>query len=113
MKRPNLFTLTVVAASLLAAPGVYAAPASISSPVHAMFSKKTTNVTLSLRNDTTSEIQVSVGDNLMTLVPGKPISLTLPVGTRIIAKSSTADHPAGSVIAEVIADYNGATIGIR
>ena len=84
MKRPNLFTLTVVAASLLAAPVVYTAPASISSPVHAMF-KKATTVTLSLRNDTTSEIQVSVGDNLMTLVPGKPISLTLPVGTRIIA----------------------------
>jgi hypothetical protein len=114
MKRPNLFTITAIAASLLAAPVVYAAPASIASPVHAMFGKtKLTNVTLSLRNDTSTEIQVSVGDNLMTLAPGKPISVTLPVGTRIIAKSSTTDHPAGSVIAEVISEQNGATISIR
>jgi hypothetical protein len=113
MKRQNLATLAVVASTILAAaPAIYAAPVSIVSPVHAMF-KKSNTVTLSLRNDTGKEIQVSVGDNVMTLAPGKPISLSLAVGTKILAKSDTASHPSGSVIAEVIADYNGATIGIK
>ena len=39
MKGFNRLTLAVAAVSLLAVPAVYAAPASISSPVHAMFGK--------------------------------------------------------------------------
>src|ERR1700761_2561072 len=114
MNRYKLATLAVVASSFLAAaPAIYAAPAHLSSPVHAMFGKKMSTVTFSLRNDTGKEIEVSVGDNKMTLAPGKPISLSLPVGTRILAKSDTPQHPAGSVIAEVIAENNGATISIR
>jgi hypothetical protein len=114
MKRPNLFTLTAIAASLLAAPVVYAAPASISSPIHAMFSKsKSTNVKLSLRNDSGAAMDVKIGDKVMTLAPGKLVSLDLPVGTRIIASTGTADHPVGSVIEEVISQHDGATISIR
>jgi hypothetical protein len=113
MKRHNLVSLAVIASTFLAAaPAIYAAPVSIASPVHAMF-KKSGTVTFSLRNDTDKEIQVSVGDNVMTLAPGKPISLNLPVGTKILSKSDTPSHPAGTVIAQVISDYNGATIGIK
>jgi hypothetical protein len=114
MKRHNLFTVAVVATSLLAAPAIYAAPASISSPVHAMFGKtKTNTVKLNLRNDTGTSLDVLVGDKPMTLEPGKLVGLDVPVGTRIVANSVTPNHAVGSLIEEVIKDHNGATIAIR
>jgi hypothetical protein len=85
MKQHNRLTVvTIVALSLLAAPAIYAAPAAISSPVHAMFSK-TKLVKLSLRNDSGTAMDVKVGDKVVTLDPGKPVDLSLPVGTRIVA----------------------------
>jgi hypothetical protein len=114
MKGFNRLTVAVVATSLLAAPAVYAGPASVPSSVHAMFAKtKSATVKLSLRNDSGSPMEVKVGDKVMTLDPGKPVSLNLEVGTRIVANSTTPNHPAGSLIEEVIKDHNGATIVIR
>jgi hypothetical protein len=114
MKGLNRLTIAIVAASLLAAPAVYAAPANISSPVHAMFGKtKTSTVKLNLRNDSGSPMEVKVGDQVMTLDPGKPVALNLEVGTRIVANSATPNHAAGSLIEEVVKDHNGATIIIR
>jgi hypothetical protein len=114
MKGLNRLTLAVVASSLLAAPVVYAAPARISSPVHAMFAKtKTSTVKLSLRNDSGTSMEVKVGDKVMTLEPGKPVSLNVEVGTRIVANSATPNHAVGSLIEEVVKDHAGATIIIR
>jgi hypothetical protein len=114
MKSLNRLIIAVVAASLLAVPAVYAAPASISSPVHAMFSKtKSTTVKLSIRNDSGTAMEVKVGDQVMTLDPGKPVTLKLEVGTRIVANTATPSHPAGSLIEEVIKDHDGATIVIH
>jgi hypothetical protein len=114
MTHLNRLTIAVVAASLFAAPAVYAAPASISSPVHAMFSKtKSNTVKLNLRNDSGSAMEIKVGDQVMTLDPGKPVTLNLPVGTRIVANSATPNHAVGSLIEEVVSDHNGATISIH
>ena len=114
MKGFNRLTIAVAATSLLAVPAVYAAPASISSPVHAMFGKtKSTTVKLSLRNESGSAMEIKVGDKVMTLDPGKPVTLNLEVGTRIVSNSATPNHEAGSLIEEVISNHNGATIIIR
>ncbi len=114
MKRHNLVTVAVVATSLFAAPAIYATPASISSPVHAMFGKtKTGTVKLNLRNDSGAPLEVLVGDKPMTLAPGKLVALDVPVGTRIVANSATPNHATGSLIEEVIKEHNGATIAIR
>jgi hypothetical protein len=113
MKRYNRFTVVaLVATSLLVAPAVYAAPVAISSPIHAMFTK-TKLVKLSIRNDSGTPMDIKIGDKVMTLAPGKPVDLTLPVGTRILANSATPNHEAGSLIEEVISEHNGATISIR
>jgi hypothetical protein len=113
MTRLNRLTITAIASFLLAAPAVYAAPV-ISSPVHAMFAKtKSNTVKLNLRNDSGTAMEIKVGDQVMTLDPGKPVSLKLEVGTRIVANTATPNHPAGSLIEEVIRDHNGATIVIR
>lgn len=114
MKHFNRLTIAVVASSLLAAPAVYAAPATVSSPIHAMFSKtKTTSVKLNLRNDSGAAMEVKVGDKVVTLDPGKPVTMNLEVGTRIVANTATPNHAAGSLIEEVISEHNGATIIIR
>jgi hypothetical protein len=114
MNSLNRLIVAVAATSLLAVPAVYAAPASISSPVHAMFSKtKSTTVKLNLRNDSGSAMEVKVGEQVMTLDPGKPVTLKLEVGTRILANTATPNHPAGSLIEEVIKDHDGATIVIH
>jgi hypothetical protein len=64
-----------------------------------MFSKtKTTTIKLNLRNDTGSAMEVKVGDKVMTLDPGKPVSLKVDVGTRIVANSATPNHEVGSLI---------------
>jgi hypothetical protein len=113
MKQHNRLTVVaIVALSLLVAPAVYAAPAAISSPIHAMFSK-TKLVKLSLRNDSGTAMDVKVGDKIVTLAPGKPVDLSLPVGTRIVATTTTPTHEAGSLIEEVVSEHNGVTISIR
>ncbi|MGD0443846.1 MAG: hypothetical protein ABSA39_07915 [Edaphobacter sp.] len=114
MKGLNRLTVAVIASSLLAAPALYAATTDVSVPVHAMFGKtKTSTVKLNLRNDSGSAMEIKVGDKVMTLDPGKPVSLSLEVGTRIVANTATPNHAAGSLIEEVISDHNGATIVIR
>jgi hypothetical protein len=113
MKRNNgLSVFAVIATSLLAVPAIYAAPASISSPIHAMFTK-TKLVKISIRNDSGTAIDIKIGDKVVTLAPGKPVDFALPVGTRILAASATPNHEAGSLIEEVISEHNGATISIR
>jgi hypothetical protein len=113
MKHNNRFiVVATITTSLLAAPAIYASPASISSPIHAMFSR-TKMVKLSLRNDSGAAMDVKVGDKVMTLAPGKTIDLSLPVGTRILANSATASHELGSLIEEVVSEHDGATISIR
>jgi hypothetical protein len=114
MKGLNRLSVAVVATSLLAVPVVYAAPASIPSSVHAMFSDtKPSTVKFNLRNDSGSPIEIKVGDQVMTLDPGKPVSLKLPVGTRIVANTATSKYAAGSLIEEVVKEHSGATIVIH
>jgi hypothetical protein len=114
MKHINILTLAAVAISLLAAPAIYASPASISSPVHAMFGKtKMSTVKLSLRNDSGVSLDILVGDKPMTIPVGKLVNVAAPVGTRIVANSTTPNHSSGSLIEEVVKDHDGATIAIR
>jgi hypothetical protein len=114
MKQLTRFAVAVATAALLAAPAVYAAPVHLSSPIHAMFGKsKTSTVKFSIRNDSGAPLEVKIDDKLMTLDPGKPVSLDLPVGTRIVANTATANHAVGSLIEEVSKEHAGATIVVR
>jgi hypothetical protein len=113
MNRKNLIAIVVVATSLLASPAIYASPAGVHSPVTAMFRSQTKAVKLSVRNDSSTAIELKVNDQIMTLEAGKSLDLKVAVGTRILANNSTPNHPAGSLITEVIKEQDGATISIR
>ncbi len=79
-----------------------------------MFGKsKSSTVKFSIRNDSGAPMEVKIDDKVMTLDPGKPVNLELPVGTRIVANTATTNHPVGSVIEEVVKDHAGATIVVR
>jgi hypothetical protein len=113
MNSKNLLAIVVIGTSLLAAPAIFAAPAGVISPVHAMFRNQTKPVKLSVRNDSSAAIELKVNDQVMTLEAGKSLDLKLPVGTRILTNNDTPGHPAGSLITEVIKAQDGATISIR
>ncbi len=107
--RRSLIAVSMVAVSVLSAPALHA---SIFHPIHAMFAKAQT-VQLSLRNDSTADIQLRAGDDAMTLVAGKTMTVKLPTGTRIVTAADTASRKAGDLVVEVSPALNGATIAIH
>jgi hypothetical protein len=112
MKRRNPIAIAVIAVSLIAPSVVFAAPASIHSPVNAMFSK-TKTIKFTLRNDSSSPMELKVGDEVVTLDAGKSLEVRLPAGARVLANAATALHQPGSVIAEVSDSLSGAIIHIK
>lgn len=110
MKFRNLFAASIVATSLLASPVVHAA--GLNSPVHAMFGK-TKTIKLTLLNDSGAPMEVKAGDDVIKLEAGKPVTLSLAPGTRVVSNTTTEKSQAGSLIAEVSSSLNGATIHIK
>lgn len=112
MKYRNLFVATaVVATSLFTSPAVYAAT-SVHSPVRAMFGK-TKNVKLTFLNDTGSPMELKAGEEVIKLEAGKPTTVSVPEGTKVVSNTATATHQVGSLITEVNTALNGATIHIK
>lgn len=111
MNRRSLFAITAITASLALSPAVYAAT-SIHAPVKAMFGKSK-NVKLTLVNDSGSPIEVKAGEDVVKLEAGKPVTVNLPVGTRVTANTATPTHAAGTLIAEVSDSLNGAILHIK
>jgi hypothetical protein len=111
MNSRNLFAVTLAAATLIASPAVYAST-SIHAPVNAMFSK-TKTITFTLVNDSGSPMEVKAGDEVIKLESGKPVTLKLPVGTRVVANTATPVHEVGSLIAEVSNTLNGNTVHVK
>jgi len=111
MNYRNLLAVTVVATSLLTSPVSYAATV-VHSPVNAMFGK-TKTVKLTLLNDSTTPVEVKAGDEVVKLDAGKPVTLNLQPGTRVVYNTSTDKQQAGSLIAEVSSSLNGATIHLK
>jgi hypothetical protein len=110
MKFRNVFAAAVVATSLLAAPVVHAT--GINSPVRAMFGK-TKTIKLVLMNDTGAPIEVKAGEEIIKLEAGKPVTLSLPEGTRVVSNTATEKSQAGTLIAQVSTSLSGATIHIK
>lgn len=108
--RNAIAAAAIVATSLLASPVVHAA--GINSPVRAMFGK-TKTVKLVLMNDSGSPMEVKAGEEVIKLDAGKPVTLNLPEGTRVISNTTTQSSQAGTLIAQISTSLNGATIHIK
>ena len=107
----NLVAASIVATSLLAAsPVVHAS--GLNTPVRAMFGK-TKTIKLTLMNDSGSPMEVKAGDDVIKLEVGKPVTVNLPAGTRVVSNTTTENSQAGTLIAEISSSLSGATIHIK
>jgi len=114
MNRKSVMSVMVMAASLVSASAVYAAPASVRTPVNAIYSNTHGKlVKFSLRNDSSAPLKLMVGDKEMTLTPGKPVAVELAEGEKIVAEETTANSKAGDVLATAFDGLNGATVSVR
>jgi phosphosulfolactate phosphohydrolase-like enzyme len=109
--RKYVAATVVVASSLLASPAVYAAT-SVNSPVMAMFGKSKM-IKVTFMNDSGSPMEVKAGEDVIKLEAGKPVTVSLTPGTRIVSTTDTTTQKAGSLIAEANNSLNGATIHIK
>ena len=91
---------------------VHAAPTTLHAPINAMFAKEKT-VKLSLHNGSASPIELKVGDSLMTLAAGQIVKVDLPVGTRIITNTTTANAQAGALITQVTKEFSGVVLTVK
>ena len=74
---------------------------------------KTQTVKVSLRNDSNSQMQLKVGDQVMSIDAGKTVAVKVPVGTRIVMNAATSTHQAGELIAEATTALDNATLAIK
>jgi hypothetical protein len=107
----TLIATSMAAVCTLSSPALHASPASDLHPVHTFFGKAK-NVQLSLRNATSSDIELRAGDTVMKLAAGKTMSVNLPAGTRVTTNKATAAHPVGDLLFEVSPSLSGATVAI-
>lgn len=108
----QILATSVAALALVSTPALHAASTSIASPVHAVFAKGKM-VKVSFRNDSGSQLELKVGDEVMKVESGATVSLKLPEGTKVLANTATSKLVAGTVITEVAAYLDGATLSIH
>ncbi len=108
----QILATSIVAVTLVSTTSLHAASTSISTPIHAAFAKSAT-VKISFRNETPSQVELKIGDDLMKVDAGKTVSLRLAVGTRVLANTATPTLTAGALIIEVASSLNGATLLIH
>lgn len=69
-------------------------------------------VKLHVANKSSAPMKLQVGEEAISIEPGKSIDLNVAVGTRIINVDATAKHAAGEVLAQVTTALSGATLQI-
>ena len=112
MNRRSVVGVIVMAASLVSAQAMYAAPAAIHAPVNAIFAKGKF-VKFTLRNDSAAPLKLKAGDTELTLLPGKPVDVKLTEGQQIVAVEASPNYAAGAVITTVSDQLNGTTLALR
>jgi hypothetical protein len=112
MKSRNFVITAAVVAAMVTPHIVYASPVNFHAPLNAMFAKEKT-VKLSLKNGSTSSVEVKVGEEVMTLTAGQAVNLNVPVGTRIVANTDTPTIKAGTLIAQVSKELSGSVLTLK
>jgi hypothetical protein len=112
MLRTKLLSLALIAAAVtLPTQAVFASAVPEHSTLHAFVGKEKV-VKFSLRNQGTEPVDLKVGNQTLTLAPGKTMDVKLPVGTRIITASATSHTPANTFILDVSSAYTGAVVSV-
>lgn len=81
--------------------------------LHPQNEKKDTRVSLTLRNSTPFFQDVQIAGKSYTIFGNHTLLVKAPVGTRIIAASSTYGHHRGDVLAEVSPEKNNTLLELK
>jgi hypothetical protein len=109
---PRSFLAATFAVALLTTPALNAAPVDYTIPAGHSMSAKTKTVTILLRNDTGTAIEIRADETIMQLAAGKTISVKCPLGTTIITDTATPHHKVGDVLVAVSKTLSGTTVAI-
>ena len=112
MKIRSVLAVSIALVGLAGSSKVYAAPANIDLPVHAIFAKAQT-VKFSVRNDSKAAIELKVGEQVMTLAPGKSLALKVAIGTTVLANASVGNYHAGDVLAQASKEMDDTVLALR
>lgn len=99
----------ILGVALVASPALFASPLHLVLPVHAAFGK-TKTVKFDIRNSSATPVELRAGDKIQIIEAGKTITLSLPVGTRVVANKAAGTYTEGAVIAEVQPPLSGNTV---
>ena len=112
MNRRSVMGVMVMAAALVSAQAMLAAPAAGVAFQPKVYGKVKL-VKFTIRNDSGATLKVKAGDTAMTLEPGKPMNVALPEGAQIVATEAAPGHESGDVIVTVSSSYSGNTVAVR
>lgn len=111
MLHRKLFSLALIAVTVaLPAQAVFASSTPERTTVAYTGNQKM--IKLSVRNTSSTPLDLKLGDQTVTIAPGKTMDLKLPVGTRITTASETPHTPAGTFILEVTPANSNSTVSI-
>jgi hypothetical protein len=117
MFRSKLIVPALSVMCLLASQAVVPSLAMASSPLRAIVAAAPVPgakmVHLNLCNNTTTSLDMKVGDTPVTLAVGETVQLSAPAGAKITLLTAVTTHEAGSIVAEVSKDMSGATIHVN
>ena len=106
MLRNKVMSIALLAATIALPAQIVLAPTAL------MASTKQQIVKFAVRNDSTTPLDLQLGDQKVTIAPGKTLDVKLPVGTRITTASDTPHTPSGTLIIEVTQAHNNSTVAI-
>jgi len=112
MRIRSVFPIAVVVAGLMASGAAYAASNNVPTLKRVAFAK-TQTVNVTLRNDSGAQMELKVGEQVVSLDAGKKVAMKIQVGTRIVVNAATGSHQAGELIAEATSQMNNATVAIK
>jgi hypothetical protein len=108
---PALSVACLLASQAVVPTLVLASPLRANLSVQPMFRTKMIN--LNLANNTSSPLDIKVGDTPMTIAPGKTMPVSAPAGTKITVATAITSHAVGAVLAEMSSELSGVTIRVN
>ena len=115
MFRNKLMVSALSTVCLLSSQALFATAASASplrANVNVQAFKGPKLVKLSLANASTETIHLMVGEEAMSLEPGKTVQINVATGTKIVNVDATKTHGANEMITQVSKELSGATLRI-
>ncbi len=112
MRRAGAIVFGVV--MMGASAGLYAAPKpATTGEAQGVVAKHGKMVSFMVKNETAGPLSLKLGDEPMTLDPGKMTKVTLPLGARVTFAEASGEHAAGALLAEANGVTKGTTITVH